>query len=94
MNLSKIICGSQGTLGIITRIKVKLLKKDSYASSFVLFLSKTDNMALIIQELLKHNPDSLELYDDHTFRIAMKYLPNIIGKMKGNIFSLFWQFIP
>ena len=94
INLSKIICGSQGTLGIITKIKVKLIKKDTYSSSFVLFLSKTDNMALIIQELLKHNPDSLELYDDHTFRIAMKYLPNIIAKMKGNIFNLFWQFIP
>ena len=94
INLSKIICGSQGTFGIITKIKVKLIKKDTYSSSFVLFLSKTDNMALIIQELLKHNPDSLELYDDHTFRIAMKYLPNIIAKMKGNIFNLFWQFIP
>ena len=93
-NLAKIICGSQGTLGIITKIKVRLIKKDNFSSSFVLFLPKTDNMGAIINELLIHNPDSLELYDDHTFNIAMKYLPNIITKLKGNIFKLLWQFIP
>ncbi|MDI9354827.1 MAG: hypothetical protein QM532_01160 [Cyanobium sp. MAG06] len=92
--MAKIICGSQGTLGIITKIKVRLLKKDTVASSFVLFLPKTENMGNIINEVLKYNPDSLELYDDHTFKIAMKYLPNILMKIRGGFLSLLVDFIP
>lgn len=57
-----------------------------------LYLKDIKSIAALTRELKKYDPESLELYDDHTFKIAMKYLPSLLFKMnKGQ--SGIWNMI-
>lgn len=94
IDLVKLIVGSQGTLGIITNIKLRLIPKPKYSQIMTVFLPSTDNLVPSVEEILKYKPESLESFDDHTFVIAMRFLPTILWKMKGNIFQLAFSFIP
>src|SRR6185369_9979047 len=40
------------------------------------------------------SPESFETYDDQTLKIAINFLPQLIKQLKGNIFSLFFKFMP
>lgn len=94
INLCKLICGSQGTFGIITKVKLSLARRNKYTQMLTIFLPSLEKLVPVVQEVLKYRPESLESYDDHTFKIAMKFLPTIIWKLKGSIWTLLWSFIP
>ncbi len=94
LDLARLMVGSQGTLGITTKIHFKLVHPKPYASMAVLFVNKLSQLGELVPEVLKYNPDSFESYDDHTFSIAMKYLPELATQMKSGLFSLGISFIP
>jgi FAD/FMN-containing dehydrogenase len=84
LNLARLMVGAQGTLGIITKIKYKLVHPKKYAAMTILFLDSLAELGEVVPEVLKHQPDSFESYDDHTFSIAMKYLPELAVQMSSN----------
>jgi FAD/FMN-containing dehydrogenase len=94
LNLSRLMVGAQGTLGIITRAKVRLVHPKPYASMAVIFVNNLSQLGELVPEVLHYQPDSFESYDDHTFSIALKYLPELGRQMKTGILSLGMQFIP
>ena len=81
LNLANLFCGSQGTLGLMTKAKIELVPMTKNSRMITLYLDSVSNIAQIVDEIKKYNPESLELYDDHTFKIAMRYLPSLIYKM-------------
>lgn len=93
-DLPKLITGSQGTLGIITEVTLKVLQPQPYSSLVVTFLNTLDDVPVLVQTLLKHHPESIESYDDHTFKIAVKFLPQIFKRMGGSVFTLGLKFLP
>lgn len=93
-NLAKLFVGSQGTLGIITKIKFRLVRIKPYSKLLVIFLQNTDILGKLVAEVVKFKPDSFESYDDNTFKLAIKFLPELIRRMGGNIFKLGFQFLP
>jgi FAD/FMN-containing dehydrogenase len=93
-DLTKMIVGSQGTLGIITEVNLKLVKPKPRKHLLVVMLNDINPLADIVNHLLKFNPQSIESYDDQTFKVAMKLLPDIVAKLKGNAIKLFLSFIP
>ena len=93
-NLLKLICGSQGTLGIITSVKLRLTERKKYSQMVTVFLPNLNSLTEVVEEVLTFKPEALESFDDHTFKIAMKFLPSILWKMKGSIFQLAFSFIP
>ncbi|MEO8065589.1 MAG: FAD-binding oxidoreductase [Candidatus Doudnabacteria bacterium] len=93
-DLTKMIVGSQGTFGIITGIKFRLIRPKTHEHLLVVFLNDLKTLPEITNHLLKFKPQSIESYDDQTFKVAMKLLPDLIAKLKGNAIKLFLSFIP
>lgn len=91
----KLIVGSQGTLGIITRIRFRLVEPKPKSQMLVIFLKDLKPLVPIVERVLKYKPESFESYDDHTLKLAIRFFPDIAKRMKTkNLFSLFMQFIP
>ncbi|MDQ1281810.1 MAG: Oxidoreductase, partial [Patescibacteria group bacterium] len=82
-DLNKIIVGSQGTLAIVTKIKVKLIEPKKHTKMLLIFLKDLKELGKVRRIVMKYNPESFESYDDHTFKVAMKFFPALIK----NIFS-------
>lgn len=94
-DLSKLIVGSQGTLGIISEIKFKLIKPKKHSKLLVIFLKNLDGLDQIVNRILTHHPESFESFDDYTLKVAMRFLPEVLKIMNAkNAFSLFLQFLP
>lgn len=93
-DLTKLIVGSQGTLGIITEITLRLVPRKKHSRLAVMFLRDLAHVAEIAREALAFKPESLESYDDHTLSVAMKFLPDLVRVLKSNIVSLAFQFLP
>lgn len=95
MDIGKIFIGAQGTLGIVTEAKIKIVSKKKYSGLAVVFLKDIQKLPELARATLKFSPESIESFDDNTWRIAMKFLPEIIGKMKAkNFFKLGFAFLP
>lgn len=93
-NLAKLLTGSQGTLGIITEVKLMLVSPKSHSSLLVIFLPSIDRLAEITNHILKFKPESFESFDDHTLKVALKLFPSIVKKLNGNLLKLTFQFLP
>ena len=93
-NLARLIVGSQGTLGIITKIKFRLMKPKPHSAMAVMFLPDLAELGHVTNTVLAHSPESFESYDDHTFALAVKYFPEFAVQMKSNIFQLGFSFLP
>lgn len=94
-DLSKLICGAQGTLGIVTEIKFRLIPPKKHAKMLVMFLYSLKHVGEMVEEVLKFAPESFESYDDQTFRFAVKFWAELLNVIHPkNLITLAWNFIP
>lgn len=94
LNLARLMVGAQGSLGIITKIKFKLVHPKPFAAMTIVFLNSLSELGKIVPEVLAKKPDSFESYDDQTFKLAVKYFPEFAAQMKTGIVSLGLSFLP
>jgi FAD/FMN-containing dehydrogenase len=80
-NLAKLICGAQGTLALTTSMTLSLVKPKEHRAMLVIFLSDIKILPEIVHRVIKHNPESFESYDDHTFNLAIRFLPQMLSQM-------------
>lgn len=80
-NLAKLICGAQGTLALTTKAKLSLVKPNEHRAMLVIFLKDFDVLPEVVHRVLKLDPESFESYDDHTFSLAIKLLPELLSQM-------------
>lgn len=80
-DMTQLIVGSQGTLGLITEVKIGLIRPKQHSVLLVIFLKDLAPLAKLVSAVLKHHPESFESYDDTTFRIAIRFM-------------LSWRFLP
>jgi FAD/FMN-containing dehydrogenase len=93
-DLSKLIVGSQGTLGIVTEAKLKLIPVKDETKLFVIFLPDLEHVSDVVNEILPLDPESIESYDDATMKLAVKFFPEMVKTMKTGFLKLMWEFIP
>ena len=94
LNLARLMVGAQGTLGIITKIKFKLVRPKPYAAMVVMFVKNLAELGYIVPEVLRHQPDSFESYDDHVILLTAKYFPELAVQMKTGLFGVALKFLP
>jgi len=93
-DITKVIVGSQGTLGIITEITFALVKPREHTRLLVIFLNDMAPLADVVNRVREFRPESFESYDDHTFALELKVFPQLVKQLRGNLFSLARKFLP
>ena len=94
-DLARLLVGSQGTLGITTQIKFRLVPVPLVSKLLVIFLKDLSKVGDLVSALHALRPESIESYDDQTLKLVFKYFGQFVKLMREkNLFSLAWQFIP
>ena len=94
-DLGKLIVGSQGTLGIVTKITLHLVATKKASKLVVVFMKDIKRLGEVVDTILPHHPESLESYDDSTMKLAIKFFPDFLKK-KGlwGMMKFMWSFWP
>ncbi|MEK7185596.1 MAG: FAD-binding oxidoreductase [Patescibacteria group bacterium] len=94
-DLTKLIVGSQGTLGIVTEATLKLVPVKPVSKLFVIFMPNISRLGELVKAILPFKPESLESYDDSTMKLAVKFLPSMLKSMKtAGFLKLIFSFLP
>jgi len=93
-DVTKLITGSQGTLGLLTEAKLRLVPKKKYSRLAVIFAKSLDPVPNLVKAILPLRPESIESYDDRTLSLALEFFPSLLKLMKGSIVTLAFQFLP
>lgn len=72
-DMTRLITGSQGTLGIVTDITFRLLPRLPHNGLLVLYLSNIKHLGDIIATVMRHHPATFEGFDDVTFELGIKH---------------------
>lgn len=86
-NLCNLIVGAQGTLGLTTDIKFKLVPAKPHSGLLVLFLRDMNDLGELIPKVLEYKPATFESFDDQTLWLSIRFMPSFL-KMLGP-----WRFI-
>ncbi len=71
-DLTRLISGSQGTIGIIVSVTMKAIPIPERTTLLALPLFNLDEAATSIVEALKYDPINIEIFDGLTFDLALK----------------------
>ncbi len=94
-DLTKLFVGAQGTLGLVTDIKFRLVPKPAHSGVLIGYLRTIDNLGEIIPQVLDHHPATFEAFDDATLLLSIKFFFVFIKRL-GFVrwFKLALQLIP
>ncbi len=83
IDLSQLIAGSQGTLGITTKATLRLvenMKDELHSGLLVVFMRDLNDLGRVVDEALTIGPEAVEAYDDKTIMLAVKFWRGFIKK--------------
>lgn len=72
-DLTQLFSGSQGTLGVITDIKVETVPKAAYSGLLLAYLPSIKKLGHVIETVMAHHPATFEGFDDITFNLGIRY---------------------
>ena len=94
-DLTKLFCGAQGTLGLVTEVTFKLVPTKRFSEMIVIFLNNFDHLSEVVKKVMPYKPESFETYDDHTLKLAIKFFSSFAKKLGTKNFILTgWHFLP
>lgn len=94
-DLTQVVTGSQGTLAVVTDIKIGIVKTKEHRAMLVVFLTDLNILPEVVKRVLAYGPESFESYDDQTFKLAVRFIPQIISQFGlVQMIKLGFAFIP
>jgi FAD/FMN-containing dehydrogenase len=77
-DLTKLITGSEGTLGLVTDITYRLVPARPHSGLLVLFLKDITELGELIPHVLEHKPATFESFDDQTMWLSIRFMPSFL----------------
>ncbi len=71
-DLTKLFVGAQGTLGLTTEMKFKLIKAPKHSGTLVIFLRDLRDLGKMINAVMEHKPATFEGFDNHTLMLSFR----------------------
>jgi len=93
-DLTELFTGSQGTLGIMTKATIGLVKEKPFRKMIVMFFKDWQELPAVVNALLPFDPESLEAFDDATLKLGLRFMPEIARKAHQSFLSFALQFLP
>lgn len=81
-DMTRLIVGAEGTLGMVTDIKFRLVPSRAHSGLLVLFLKNINELGELVPAVLKHKPATFESFDDATLWLSIRFMPSFL-KMLG-----------
>jgi FAD/FMN-containing dehydrogenase len=90
-DLTKLIVGSEGTLGMVTEATLRLVPSRAHSGLLVLFMKSIDDLGELIPKILESKPATFESFDDQTLYMSLRFMPAFYKKLglKGFIHLIF-----
>lgn len=85
MNMARLICGSQGTIGIITSVTMRTQKIENNTELIAVPVFDLQDAGKVILKALDYDPVNIELFDGLTFDLALKnpeFFRDRLGKLE------------
>ncbi len=98
LDMTRLISGSQGTIGIITSITLKTSPIKTDTSLIAVPIFKLEDAGHVIQGALRYKPINIELFDGFTFDLALKnpqFFHDRLGAFAylGMLFSMYKTYL-
>jgi FAD/FMN-containing dehydrogenase len=77
-DLTKLIVGSEGTLGFVTDIKYRLVPHRPHSGLLVLFMRNINDLGELIPKVLEYKPATFESFDDQTLWLSIRFMPSFL----------------
>ena len=94
-DLTRLFVGAQGTLGLMTEAKIKLVPTKKHTEMMIISLHNLGHLAELVNIILPLKPESIEAYDDKTLKLALKFFPEFAKKLgTRSILTTALKFLP
>lgn len=94
-DLTRLIVGGEGTLGMMTEVTFKLTRKRPHSGLLVFFMKDIKKLGEVINTVLAAKPATFEGFDDQTMILFFKLMPSLLKNMGFKAFvSLLISLIP
>lgn len=80
-DMTRLITGSQGTLGIVTDITIEAVQKAPHTGVLLAYLTTLKQLGEIIPLVMKHKPATFEGFDDITFTLGIKHFRSFVKQL-------------
>lgn len=74
-DLTKLIVGSEGTLGLVTEATLRLVPHRPHSGLLVLFMKNIKDLGELIPKVLEAKPATFESFDDQTLYLSLRFMP-------------------
>ena len=93
-DLSQLFVGSQGTLGLLTKAKLRLVKEKPHKRMIVTFYKSWDDLPDVVNAVLPHDPETLETFDRETLKLGLRFMPEVAKRAGESFVKFALRFIP
>jgi FAD/FMN-containing dehydrogenase len=80
-DLNQLLVGSQGTLGIVTEMKIKLVPVEPVSAMMVTFLPDLKNLGDLVNLCKTVSPTSIESFDDYSLKFAFRFFTDFLKQL-------------
>jgi len=83
LNLSRLVCGSEGTLAIVVAAKLRILPRPGARRVAMLHFPKLADAGHAVLEILAMDPSAVEIHEQHTIDVIRQGRPELADLLAG-----------